>query len=391
MGNSATLSKRYVSLDVLRGITVAFMCIVNNPGSWSHIFAPLEHAPWVGCTPTDLVYPFFLFCAGCAMAFSFTKYDTVSKGAYWKVIRRGILIFIVGLLCNLYPFFPTSLHDPSASFGSNYLYWLEHKRIFGVLQRIGMSYMIAGVLALWLRKPGKILFAIGILMTVYTLILVIFGTDPGPFTLEGNISGKIDVALVGDSHVYHGYRNAEGVAVAFDPEGPLGSMTGACTALLGYLIGSLIIRSGKRYKADPTLVESSTFGVITRIMVYGCLSLALAMILSIWVPICKALWSASYVLYAGGWAMLALGFLAYWIDVRGYEKIFTPFKIMGTNALTAFVMSAVLVKTWSPLGFNQAKWFGANEYMSLLWALIFAFIIFCIQWVLYKKKIVIKL
>ena len=168
-------------------------------------------------------------------------------------------------------------------------------------------------------------------------------------------------------------------------------MTGACPALLGYLIGSLIIRSGKRYKADPTLVESSTFGVITRIMVYGCLSLALAMILSIWVPICKALWSASYVLYAGGWAMLALGFLAYWIDVRGYEKIFTPFKIMGTNALTAFVMSAVLVKTWSPLGFNQAKWFGANEYMSLLWALIFAFIIFCIQWVLYKKKIVIKL
>ena len=116
---TSTATKRYVSLDVLRGITVAFMCIVNNPGSWSHIFSPLEHAPWVGCTPTDLVYPFFLFCAGCAMAFSFSKQEAASKLTYWKVIRRGILIFIVGLLCNLYPFFPTSPHDPSASFGSN--------------------------------------------------------------------------------------------------------------------------------------------------------------------------------------------------------------------------------------------------------------------------------
>ena len=392
MSNTSTVtSKRYVSLDVLRGLTVAFMCIVNNPGSWSHIFPPLEHAGWNGCTPTDLVYPFFLFCVGCAMAFSFSKRETVSKATYWTVIRRGLLIFLVGLLCNLYPFFPTSLHDPSASFGSNYVYWLAHKRIFGVLQRIGCSYMIAGCLALWLRRPGKIMIAMGVLMTVYTLILLIFGSDPGPFTLEGNISGKIDVALLGDNHVYHGYSNADGNAVAFDPEGPLGSLTGACTALLGYLIGSMIIRSGKRYSSDPSMIESSPIGVVSRTMVYGCLSLGLAMILSIWVPISKALWSASYVLYAGGWAMLALGFLMYWIDVRGYEKPFTVFKIMGTNALTAFVMSAVLVKTWSPLGFNQAKWFGANEYTSLLWALIFAFIIFCIQWVLYKKKIIIKL
>ena len=233
--------KRYVSLDVLRGLTVAFMCIVNNPGSWSHIYPPLEHAPWNGCTPTDLVYPFFLFCAGCAMAFSFSKFDGFSKDAVKKILRRGFGIFLVGVLCNLYPFFPTSLHDPGASFWSNYLYWLQHKRIMGVLQRIGLSYLLGGTIAMWLRRPGKIMVAIAALMTIDTGILVFFGSDPGPFTLEGNVAGKIDVALFGDSHVYHGYTNADGTRAAFDPEGLLGSLTGACTLLLGFLIGGTII------------------------------------------------------------------------------------------------------------------------------------------------------
>ncbi len=162
------MKQRYLSLDVLRGITVTFMCIVNNPGSWGKIFAPLRHAPWVGCTPTDLVYPFFIFCAGCAMAFSFSKYDGFSKEAVMKVIRRGLGIFLVGFLINLYPFFPLEPHDASASFWQNYGYWLANKRIMGVLQRIGLSYLIAGLLALWLRKPAKILGAIGVLMAVYT-------------------------------------------------------------------------------------------------------------------------------------------------------------------------------------------------------------------------------
>jgi predicted acyltransferase len=100
------MKKRYVSLDVLRGMTVAFMCIVNNPGSWSHIFPPLRHAAWVGCTPTDLVFPFFLFCVGCAMAFSLRKFEGSDGKAYKHIIKRGILIFLVGLALNLFPFFP---------------------------------------------------------------------------------------------------------------------------------------------------------------------------------------------------------------------------------------------------------------------------------------------
>ena len=138
------MKKRYVSLDVLRGMTVAFMCIVNNPGSWSHIFPPLRHAAWVGCTPTDLVFPFFLFCVGCAMAFSLRKFEGNDGKAYKHIIKRGILIFLVGLALNLFPFFPATTHDPEWSFGQNYLYWLQHKRIFGVLQGIGLAYILGG-------------------------------------------------------------------------------------------------------------------------------------------------------------------------------------------------------------------------------------------------------
>jgi len=381
------MKKRYISLDVLRGITVAFMCVVNNPGSWTRIFSPLRHAHWDGCTPTDLVYPFFIFCSGCAMAFSFSKFEGFSRQAAGKILKRGAAIFLVGLLCNMYPFFPTTLHDTSASFGQNYLYWLQHQRIFGVLQRIALSYVLGGTIALWLRRPGRIICAIGALMAVYTGILLAFGSASGPFTLEGNISGKIDIALVGENHVYHGYCNSAGEVVPFDPEGLLGTLTGACTALLGYLIGGVIIRSSRR---PQRVAYNAPVGVVARIFTYACISLALGKILSIWIPINKSLWSASYVLYAGGWAMLLLAFLAFWIDVRGVEKPFTPFRIMGMNPLVAFVMSAVLVGTWGPLGFEPSDYFGANEFTSLLWALIFTFIIFAISWVLYKRKIVVK-
>ena len=376
------MKKRYESLDVLRGLTVAFMCIVNNPGSWAHIFPPLRHAGWVGCTPTDLVYPFFVFCMGCAMAFSFSKYEKATTKAYLKVLKRGALIFLVGFALNLYPFFPTSMHDETWTFGQNYLYWLQHKRIFGVLQRIGMAYAIAGCLALWLKKPGKIMAAIATLCVTYTGILLLFGRDPGAFTLEGNVSVRIDTWLVGGNHCYHGYDGTN-----FDPEGLLGSMTAACSCLLGYLIGSMILGSQRNMSATG----NSPDRVVNRIFVYGCLSLILGVVLSIWIPINKPLWSVSYVFYAGGWAMLALAFLAYLLDVKGYEKPFVPFKAMGMNALMAFVFSGVIAKSYGFFGFAPSRYFGANEYMSLLWALIFVSVIFSILWILYKKKIVIKL
>ena len=394
------MKKRFVSLDVLRGITIAFMCIVNNPGTWSHIFPPLRHAGWVGCTPTDLVYPFFIFCMGCAMAFSFSSREGNDAKTYLKVLKRGALIFLVGLALNLYPFFPVSPHDETWSFGQNYLYWLQHKRIFGVLQRIGMAYALGGCLAVWLKKPGKILGAVGVLCVLYTAILLLFGREPGAFTLEGNVSMRIDEWLVGGDHCYHGYSGTN-----FDPEGLLGSMTAACTCLLGYLIGSMIIRSRDRMAAtwaegtstqangspDLVRIQNSPDRVTVRIFVYGCLCLAFAMVLSIWIPISKPLWSASYVFYAGGWAMVALAFLMYVVDLKGHAKPFEPFRAMGMNPLMAFVCSGVIAKSYQFFNFSPSRYFGANEYTSLLYALIFVTVIFSILWVLYRKHIVIKL
>ena len=385
-------TQRYVALDVLRGMTVAGMILVNNPGSWGHIFPPLRHAPWTGCTPTDLVFPFFLFCVGVAMAFSFAKYgDSLNAGSARKLVKRGVLIFLVGLGLNLFPFYPTSPHDPTWTFGQNYVYWLQHIRIFGVLQRIAMCYILGGFLALWLKTPKKILLGIAGVTCLHWLILYVFGTEPGWSTLEGNISGKIDIALLGENHVYHGY------GIAFDPEGLLGALSGAGTVLLGYFIGQTIRHTENKMEA------------VAKLYTIAVISLALACIWSIWLPISKPLWTGSYVLYAGGWAILCLAFFIYWIDVKGVEKPFIPFKAMGMNPLFAFVMAGVSVKlfgrviSWTAADGSTVSclsWFyqhccvsifGNNEYASLMYAICYVAIFVALAMWLYRKKIVIKL
>lgn len=394
---TATKTNRYVALDVLRGMTVAGMITVNNPGSWSHIFAPLKHAAWNGCTPTDLVFPFFLFCVGVAMAFSFAKYeDGLNAKSVKKLLVRGLLIFLVGLGLNAFPFYPTS-PNPDLSFGESYLYWLQHLRIFGVLQRIAFCYVVGGLIALWLKKPKKIGIALVALVAVHWIILRVFGGE-GWSTLEGNISGKIDVALIGENHVYHGF------GIPFDPEGLLGVISGSGTVLLGYLIGQLIRRTESKIEAD------------TKLYTIGLICLAIGCVLSIWLPINKALWTGSYVFYAGGWAILMLAFFIYFIDIKGKEKAFIPFKALGMNPLFIFVMAGVLTKllgrviSWTyetvadgavaEKSTNVLNWFyrnccvsifGNNEYASLMYALVYVCIFLAMAMWLYKKKIFIKL
>jgi len=414
-------TKRYVALDVLRGVTVAFMCIVNNPGSWSHVFAPLRHSPWNGCTPTDLVAPFFIFCVGCAMAFSLSKFDGLNMTALKKIIGRGIALFVIGLLLNMFPFFPMHPHNPDTSFWQNWVYWLGHVRVTGILQHIAMAYMIAGVLALWLRNQWKIVVAIISLLAIYTGILIVFGQEPGPFTLAGNVTGRIDSAIVGANHIYHGYHLESGKVAVFDPEGFLGGLSAACTALIGYLAGCLILETMRKrfeYQENNGALDdgmswrrfchtawnlswrqvwsiegntSSSSHTVVRLFVNGVFLFAAGVILNIWIPVCKPLWSASYVLFSGGLAMLSLGLLSFIIDVFAVEKPFSLFRIMGTNALMAFVLSVLLVKIPSMAGFSPSAYFGANEYMSLLWAVLFTSVIFLCQWLLYRKNIIIKL
>ncbi|MCI1778735.1 MAG: heparan-alpha-glucosaminide N-acetyltransferase domain-containing protein [Bacteroidales bacterium] len=400
--------KRYVALDVLRGMTVAGMIMVNNPGSWTHIFSPLEHSKWVGCTPTDLVFPFFLFIVGAAMAFSFAKYnESLSKASVKKVIKRSIIIFLVGLGLNAFPFFPIH-QEASMTFGQNYMYYLHHIRIFGVLQRIAMCYLVGGLFALWLRKPKKIIPAMAILMGLQWLILYLIGDHNAPmangaagaFSLAGQGSGAIDISLVGANHVYHGF------GVAFDPEGLLGTLSGSCTLLLGFLLGNMIRTTENKME------------LVAKVYTTGLLCLAAGVVWGSFYPVIKALWTGSYVLYAGGWSTIMLAFFIYLIDIKGKTKAFTPFRAMGMNPLFAFVMSGVLVrllggvvkwtssvtmpdgtirtKTWSAL-----SWFYQNicvpiigtdnKVSSLLYAVLFIGLFLLMAMWLYKKKIVIKI
>lgn len=373
------MKRRFQSLDVLRGLTVALMIVVNNPGSWSRIFPPLRHAAWDGCTPTDLVFPFFLFCVGASMAFSFARYDGLSGEALKKVLKRGALIFLVGLGLHAFPFYPMS-PDPEMTFGENWLAWLGRFRVFGVLQRIAVCYVIASVVALWLRKPGRIAAAIVVLCSLHVGLLLAFAGPEGAFTLEGCLARRVDVALLGESHVYHGYTFADGTRAAFDPEGLLGSLTGACTVLLGFLAGR-IARDGE-----------ATYAVVARLAVFSALCLLISQIVGIWVPINKPLWSASYVFYTAGWAMLVLAVLTDLIDGKGIEKPFIPFKAMGMNPLAIFVLSGLLAKTIGGIiGWNHALVFGANEWLSLLYAVLFMLLHMAVAMVLYKKNIIIKL
>lgn len=391
-------SNRYTALDVLRGMTIAGMILVNNPGSWATIFPPLRHADWNGCTPTDLVFPFFLFIVGTALCFAFAKYnDALNAISLKKIVKRAFLIFLTGLALNAFPFYPTS-SDPNLSFGANYLDYLNHLRIFGVLQRIAMCYLLGGLLALWLQKPNKIIVGMVVLMILHWAILLLFGVGD-PFSLRGNVSGPIDVTVVGAAHLYHGF------GIPFDPEGLLGVLSGSATVLLGYLIGSIIRKSQQKIDA------------VGQLYTIGLCSLAIGIVLNIFIPINKPLWTPSYVLYAGGWSILMLAFFIYLIDIKGKEKVFFPFKALGLNPLFAFVMAGVLAKTlsrvihWSTFVLqedgtskevttNAASWIyqngfvallGQNEWASLLYALCFVAIFTVLAIVLYKRKIIIKL
>lgn len=405
---SSIKTNRYVALDVLRGMTVAGMILVNNPGTWGSIYPPLRHAAWAGCTPTDLVFPFFLFVVGAAMAFSFAKYsEGLNAASVKKLIKRGILIFLVGLGLNAFPFYPTS-PDPDLTFWGNLADYWGHVRIVGVLQRIAMCYILGGLVALWLKSTKKIIISMGVLMGLHWLILFLIGDHSAPlvngaagsFSLAGQNADVIDLAIFGESHIYKGF------GIPFDPEGLLGALSGACTVLLGYLIGNKIRNT------------ESKIDVVAQLYTIGMLCLAGGLVWSLCYPIIKALWTGSYVLYAGGWSILMLAFFIYLIDVKGKEKIFTPFKALGMNPLFAFVMAGLFAKilgrmikwtsmitladgsvkekTWSVL-----SWFynnvcvaivgESNELSSLIYALVYVAVFTAMAMFLYKKKIVIKL
>ena len=369
--------KRFVSLDVFRGMTIALMILVNTPGTWAHVYAPLRHAKWHGCTLTDLVFPFFLFIVGAAMRFSFRRYDFILTPALTrKILGRMMTIFLFGLLLSAYPF----IHQDWDWSGF---------RIMGVLQRIGLAYGCAAFLVLVLNR-SQIIKASGIILLAYWFFLWVFGWINGvdPYGLESNFPRVVDLAILGGSHLYGG------TGIPFDPEGLLSTIPAVVTVLIGYLTGTII-----QEKKDGMERVKYIFKVGAVIVVVGWLWGFLF-------PVNKQLWTSSYVLYTGGIAMLILAVCVWVIDLKGYKKPAHPFVIFGTNSIFLFVASGLWVKTMLIIHFSiSGKSVSGYKYLyeaifqpmagdlngSLLFALFHVGMWWLVLYWMYRKKIFIKI
>ena len=362
------VTKRLLALDVLRGLTIALMILVNTPGSWSHVYSPLLHAKWNGCTPTDLVFPFFLFIVGVSMWYSFKKYGNgLSKQGLQKVLKRFLVIFGIGLFLNGFPSFN-----------------FENLRYFGVLQRIAIAYAIAAVLCMKFN-PKQLLIVSAILLLGYWGIIH-FG---GSYDLEGNVVRKIDLFLFGEKHMYGGY------GMPFDPEGLLSSIPSIVTVLLGYFTGRIIETSGKVIRS------------IKKLLVIGVILVAIGLIWNVGFPINKPLWSSSYVLFTGGSAMLFLSLLLWLIDVHQLKKVFTPFIHFGMNPLFIYVLAGIFgrslrfIKVTNSLGKETTM---LNYYYtdiltpllgdlngSLMYAISHVVFFWMVAYILFRRKVFIKI
>ena len=227
------IPQRFLALDVLRGMTVCFMIIVNTPGHGATTWAPLLHAKWNGFTPTDLVFPTFMFVVGNALSFVVKKWEGLSDGlVFWKILKRTLIIFLLGYLMYWFPFVHWNAQ------GGLDVNPFSHTRIMGVLQRIALGYFFAALMIRFLKEATAIRMAV-VFLLLYWLLLLLFGDGNDPFNMLSNAGTKLDLWLLGENHLYHG----EGVA--FDPEGILSTLPSIANVLFGYTAGKWVQEHGK--------------------------------------------------------------------------------------------------------------------------------------------------
>ena len=278
---------------------MAAMVIVNTPGDWSAVFPPLLHAEWHGWTPTDLIFPFFVFIVGVSIVLS-----ARSTGSIVAIFRRAAILYALGLLLALYPRFDFTT-----------------VRIMGVLPRLALCYLAA---ALLFRSLKGSIGAIGAITVV--LLLGYWGLIAGDLTPSGNLGARLDRAILGEAHLWRQSRT-------WDPEGLLSTLPAIATALTGLLAGIVLVSA--REPRDK----------VRWLLTTGLVATALGLVWDRWFPINKNLWTSSYVVFTSGLASLALGATYWWYDVLGRRWLARPFVVMGTNALALFVVSGFLVKT----------------------------------------------
>ena len=325
----ATKSQRLLSLDAFRGMTILGMILVNNPGSWSHLYWPLGHAAWHGWTPTDLVFPFFLFIVGTSLAYSLRKYRdgaTISAAVYWRIVRRTATLFLLGLgiglfgkCCDLW-------------FGDADSLRLDELRIPGVLQRIALVYFAASMIALHASRRAQAVIVAVVLLGYWALLawLPTSQTPEARLSPEGNVVRVVDRALLADGHLY-----TKGTTAPTDPEGLLSTLPAIVTAILGYWTGLAIQRRGCNMRTAALLFV-------------GGLAIAAAGLA--WhesLPVNKKLWTSSFVLLTGGLAISGLALCVAVFDVLGMRRLARPLEIVGVNAIFVFVGSSLLARLLS--------------------------------------------
>ncbi|MFC6996540.1 acyltransferase family protein [Rufibacter roseus] len=371
--SATTTAPRLRSLDVFRGITVLAMILVNNPGNWGKIYPPLKHAAWHGCTPTDLVFPFFLFIVGVSIAYALSgkklQPETHNK-TLLRIVRRGLTLFALGLFLALFPTFDFTT-----------------VRIPGVLQRIGVVFIIAAALFLKTERKTQIT-VLAVLLVGYWLLMMFV---PVPGIGEANLQPTTNMAAWVDNSLLPGHLWK--FSKVWDPEGVLSTLPAVATALIGVLVGQWLKKIG------------DAGNKIAWLMVWGVICTCAGLIWDLHFPINKSLWTSSFVLYTAGLAMLGLG-LCYWlIDVKGYRRFTTPFLVYGVNAITVFFLSGLIprimamIKVDTPTGEVDSKtWLYETFYTpalspynaSLAWALTWIAFWMVILYIMYRKNIIIK-
>jgi len=335
------MNQRYYSLDVFRGATVALMIMVNNPGSWEHIYTPLDHSPWHGCTPTDLVFPFFLFAVGNAMSFVMPRLEQAGTSAFLiKVFKRAFLIFLIGLLLNWSPFIGWNNGHIVAKPWTNV-------RIMGVLQRISLAYLFGSLIVYFFKTKGAFVIS-GIILLLYWWVCYWLGAPGDPYSLAGYFGTQVDINLFGVSHVYKGEH------VPFDPEGLASTATAVVQVIFGYMVGQYIQQKGKTYE------------MLANLFVAACMLLFAGYCWDMVFPINKKIWTSSFVLYTTGLAILCICLLIYLIEFKEAKGKWSKFfDVFGKNPLFIFVLSGFLPRLLRlikiPEGLNEE---GKMEYSS---------------------------
>lgn len=361
---------RNLSLDVFRGLTLALMIVVNTPGSWGAIYPPLQHAAWHGYTPTDLVFPTFLFVVGAAMRLSMKKFAGQGDGPFLRtVFKRALLIFLCGYLLYWFPFVSDDFT----------LIPIGSTRIMGVLQRIGLCYLAAALVVRYAGIRGALAFS-AVVLPAYWWILHQFGD----YTLAGNAARTLDLAVLGASHMYHGD------GIAFDPEGILSTLPAIVNVLAGYLAMAWLDAAGRTPKA------------VTGLLAAGAVCLLLAHVWDPAFPINKKLWTSSYVLLSSGFDLIIFAALAWAIDIRGYRAGLNFFVVFGKNTLFIYLLSSAAVTVLVRLhagGVSLYEWLYQTlvrllddaTFASLVFALAYMLACWLVACAMDRRRIYVKL